>query len=720
MKIMEEVNNNRSSIVSVYLLLAIVTLIVYIQVAGHEFVSFDDDWYIYNNPYVKSGLTSESIQWAFGFTEQVDMTANWHPLTALSHIVDGQLYGLDPTGHHVTNVILHIVNGWLLFMVLKLMTKRLWPSAFVAALFALHPLHVESVAWASERKDVLSTLFWLLTMIAYTKYVKRPGIIRYLLIMLAMAFGLLAKPMLVTLPFVLLLLDYWPLNRFEWKRLPKLVLEKVPLFLLSAAMCIVILLAQRTSLAVAAKTELPFNIRIANALVSYLKYIGKTLWPKDLAFFYPLPLQKLPLWIPAISLLVLIIISVTVLMVKKRYLLTGWFWYLGTLVPVIGIVQIGRQAMADRYTYVPLIGLFIVIAWGLPDLLDRVRNKRPILSVLSIASLLIISMISFVQVKYWANSVALYERATKVENNWWAHHLLANELLKKGQFDKAVENYERALEIRPGSVEAMKDLAYAYLYNKKYQEAINLYLQFLPELPEITGPPDTSQISSNFVPQTAKEDATLRFYIESRLNIAIAYEEIGKLDEAVKHLMDLLRIKPGHALGHKNLGLVFLRQNKLDKAIEHFNKAIELEPKSYRLRYELGHAYLSKDMPNEAVDEYMKVLTAYPKWSGLMATVANIIATNKDCKYYDPKHALKLAQSSCELENYQHAGLLDNLAAIYAVNNDYVNAVASAQEALDIAIAKKQNAFADQIKKRLEIYKTQKAKAAIPSEKNSN
>lgn len=354
----------------------------YWGVKDNEFVNYDDDEYVTQNSHVQAGLTSEGIVWAFTTTH----AANWHPLTWLSHMFDYQLFGPNPQGHHLTSLLLHILNSILLFLVLRRMTDALWQSAFVAVLFALHPLHVESVAWVAERKDILSTFFWILTMWAYVRYVERPGSTRYLMVALPLALGLMAKPMLVTLPFVLLLLDIWPLGRIDLSEygdasrdkrdkrprtgivLMRLAKEKIPLFALVAASCLVTFAAQRSGGAVQPMESLPFMDRVVNAIVSYFLYIEKMVWPTDMAFFYPYPVHTLPLWQPLGAGLLLLVITVLVIRTARRkpFLLVGWFWYLGTLIPVIGLVQVGGQAMADRYTYVPYIGLFMVVAWGVP------------------------------------------------------------------------------------------------------------------------------------------------------------------------------------------------------------------------------------------------------------------------------------------------------------------------------------------------------------------
>ncbi len=453
----------------VCLLLLSVTLAVYWQIGDHQFTNYDDTLYVTDNPHVKPGLAGGSVIWAFTATEE----ANWHPLTWLSHMVDCQLFGLRPRGHFLTSLFLHLANVLLLFAVLKRMTGALWRSAFVSALFALHPLHVESVAWVAERKDVLSTLFWLLTMLAYARYVERPTRARYVLTLVAFTLGLMAKPMLVTLPFVLLLLDYWPLDRMAYggkgddppkrtrkrthsceQRLPlsRLVWEKIPFFALAAISSVVTFSFQQRAGAMADMEIFPLSSRIANALVSYLRYMGKIIWPSDLAVLYPHPGTSLPLWWGAAAGLALLGLSILVVLVIRRrpYLAVGWLWYVGTLVPVIGLVQVGVQAYADRYTYVPLIGLFIMIAWGVPDLVGRWAQTRTVLAVLAATALAALTACTWIQLGYWKDSVSLFTHTLQVTTkNYVAHNNLGNALADRGEVEAAISQYTEALRIKP-------------------------------------------------------------------------------------------------------------------------------------------------------------------------------------------------------------------------------------------------------------------------------
>ena len=544
--------SNKSWVFPICLVLVLAALAVFWQVHHHEFIDFDDDDYIYDNNYVRPGLTREGLVYAFTSHDLGD----WHPLTMLSHMLDCQLYELDPGGHHLTSVLFHVANTLLLFIVLNSMTGSLWPSAFVAAAFALHPLHVESVSWASERKDVLSTFFGMLTMAAYLRYIRHPGIGRYLLTLLAFVLGLMAKPMLVTLPFVLLLLDYWPLGRLQWgsestgKGLPLskgvkigfqrtslwyLIVEKIPFFAISAVISVVTFLFERSVGVVESTISYPAVYRIENALVAYMVYIEKMFWPARLAVFYPHPLGGLPAWKVAGSALLLVFITAAVICKRKQrpYLVVGWLWYIGTLVPVIGFVQIGLQAIADRYTYIPLTGLFIIIAWGIPDLLARLRNRKFILSISAGVILTALGVTAWFQVKHWRNDITLYRHAASViKDNWWAHHGLGSALKKQGSFDEANREFGKALQI-------------------EIDNAIGKWKNVLRYKPA---------------------DA------EAHLNLGLALIWKKKFDDAIEHLNQALKARPDWAEAYYCLGLAFDQQGNYPLAIQHYNEAIRLRP----------------------------------------------------------------------------------------------------------------------------------------------
>jgi len=480
-------------------------------------ISFDDNVYITQNSFVQKGLCSESIIWAF----TTGRASNWHPVTWLSHILDFELYGMNPGGHHLTNLLFHIINALLLFFFFRQMTGALWQSSFVAALFALHPLHVESVAWISERKDVLSTFFWILTMMSYIGYAKNRSLIRYLLTILLFILGLMTKPMLVTLPFVLLLLDYWIINinktEYHYQTIKtdphishfsfftfhfQLLTEKIPFFILSAISSIATFFVQRAGGAVSSLDACPFNLRIANAIVSYSDYIKKMIFPYDLAFLYPFP-KTISVWQTAAASLLIIFISFTAIwnMKKFPYIIVGWLWYMGTLVPVIGLVQVGLQSMADRYTYIPLIGLFIIIAWGIPDFIKEICSQilnffktqidfiriKIWLSILSGLLISVFMIVTWLQAHYWENSMILLANALRVTtDNKIAHYLMGNSLMSQRRFDEAIQHYSETLRIDPNFIEALNNLGVSFVHKGKTDDAIFCFQEVLRIKPELT------------------------------------------------------------------------------------------------------------------------------------------------------------------------------------------------------------------------------------------
>ncbi|UCF42749.1 MAG: tetratricopeptide repeat protein [Planctomycetota bacterium] len=549
--------------------LALGTVIAYEHLYHGDFVDYDDDMYVTENPHVKNGITGDSISWAF----TTGHAYNWHPLTWLSHMLDCQLFGSRPGWHHLTNLLLHIVNTLLLFGVLKRITGALWASGFVAAAFALHPLHVESVAWISERKDVLGTLFWLLTMAAYVRYVRRPGLSRYLLTVLCFALGLMAKPMLVTLPFVLLLLDYWPLGRLQleqatkdaepqggksanissqWQAFRRLVWEKVPFLALAAISSIVTFCVQRSGGTVVQTGMLSLDVRMANALVSYLRYIKKMIYPSQLAVFYPYRSLSLLLAIACFAILVFITVAVVYLGRRRRYLLVGWFWYVGTLVPVIGIVQVGSQSIADRYTYVPLIGLFIIIAWGAGDVSARWRYQKIVLGICSAIALTGLLISTQMQVRHWQNSFTLFEHTLAVtEDNSITHNHYGAFLLEQGRFGKALAQFNEALRISPGFHEAHKNKGSVLLDMGKFDEAIATFNELLLAAPD---------------------------WPDAHYWLGVAYARRGAYQQAVKPFKEALRLRPDWPEAYNDLALVYLLLGNYDLAIENYKEALRLRP----------------------------------------------------------------------------------------------------------------------------------------------
>jgi tetratricopeptide (TPR) repeat protein len=569
----------RAHLALVCVVLGVVTAVVYAPVAGHDF-AIDVDEYIADNPHVRDGLSARGALRALTLVH----AHNWHPLTWISHMVDVELHGLTPGGHHVTNVIFHVVNALFLLVVLRRMTGRLWAPAFVAGLFALHPLHVESVAWILERKDVLSMFFLLLTLWAYTRYAERPGWKRYSLTLLLFVLGLMSKPMLVTLPFVLLLLDYWPLGRIAGPaKSGGLLWEKAPFLALSFAVSVVAYIAQGD--AVASLERVALGSRVANAFLSYVGYIRDLLWPGSLAFYYPFPETVHP-WRIAGAALLVTIVSVLCLFAgrKHRFLTVGWLWYLGTLVPVIGLVQIGGQARADRYTYLPLIGLFIVIAWGLPELLKRWRRHNLLLGIGAAVVLIAVAAVTRTQVGYWKDTITLLQRSASVtRDNYFAHYNLGNHLKRAGRLDEAIRHYEEALEVRPRAADARYNLANTLKLQGRTAEAAEGYGETLRIDPDYAGA--LHGLGSIRLGQERLEEAAALLLRAARLqpdaeilnDLGIVLLAQERVDEAVAHFREALRLQPD-AIRHNSLGVALMRQGELEQAITHFRAALALEP----------------------------------------------------------------------------------------------------------------------------------------------
>ncbi len=462
--------------------LSLLILLVYWPVLSCDFINYDDPFYVTANSHVTAGLSIDSIRWAF----TTFFFYNWHPITWISHMLDVQLFGLNPLGHHLTSLLLHIANSLLLFILFRKMTRSTWKSASVALLFALHPLHVQSVAWVAERKDVLSTFFWLLVMLAYTAYASKPKLAAYLLCILLFICGLMAKPMLVTLPFVLLLMDFWPLGRLSWNvsisadtakvvrqcSFSHLLLEKLPFAGLAIASSIVTFLAQKQGGAV--HEDRLLSVDVGNALVSYLQYALKMLWPSRLAVYYPYNPSAISAWQVAVALISLLVATALAIRFGRRfpYIAVGWLWYLGTFVPVIGFLRIGEQAMADRYTYIPLIGLFIIAVWGIADLTQRLRIPKAIIMAVMGIVLIACSVITNLQTRLWHDSVTLFSHAVAVtENNWIAHKNLAAALAKQGNYAEALNHATESLRIKPEPLEFVSQ-GWLYLQLGNYEKAV--------------------------------------------------------------------------------------------------------------------------------------------------------------------------------------------------------------------------------------------------------
>ncbi len=577
----------KKQLLLIYLFLTAATLIAFRQLNQCDFINYDDPLYVTENIHIRHGITTEAIRWAF----TTGCAANWHPVTWISHMLDVQLFGLKPRWHHLTNLLFHIANTLLLFFVFHRMTKAPWKSAFVAALFALHPLHVESVAWVAERKDVLSTFFWMLTMCAYVHYVGRPRLKSYLAVFTCLALGLMAKPMLVTLPFVLLLLDFWPLRRFEQKTSDKyqralirsLLIEKIPLFALAALSSIATFIAQKKGGAVVSLEGIAPGVRIANAFVSYIIYIGKTIWPDNLAVFYPHP-GLWPFWQVLGAVLSLIAVTAIVIRWAKRfpYLAMGWLWFAGTLVPVIGIVQVGRQAMADRYTYVPLIGLFVIAAWGIPELLKNWRYRKEALLGAQAIILPCLLIVTSTQTGYWRNSIELYDHALKVtSNNDTIYNNRGEAYCGLGNLRRAIPDFDKAVEINPHYAEAYfnRGITYGKLGNQR--QAIEDFER------------------ANEACSERKEPYYIRGF---------AYSELGDFREAIENYDRAIEINSVNAEAYNGRGDAYGKLGDFRRAISDYDRAIGINPRYATALNNRGFAYGALGNYKQAIEDYTRAI----------------------------------------------------------------------------------------------------------------
>jgi Flp pilus assembly protein TadD len=548
------------------LLLAALVVLIYAQAGGHDFLVCDDDRYVYDNARVRGGLTADGVAWAFSSTE----TYNWHPLTWISHMADVSLFGLAPGPHHLVNVFLHAANAILLFLLLARLTGASWRSFFAAALFAVHPLHVEPVAWIAERKELLCACFFLLSLLAYERYARHGGTARYLAVVILFVLSLLSKPMSVTLPFVLLLLDHWPLGRLalpETDRLPvrRLLVEKIPFFLLSAAACLVTLLAQREGGSVVPLETIPFPWRVANALVSCATYLSQTLWPASLGVYYPHPGRNLPAWQVVASILLLASVSWAVFRERCRrpWLSTGWLWYLVMLLPVVGLIQVGGQARADRYTYLPLVGIFIAVSWLAADLSSGRSYKRmlPWAGGLMVAAL---AATSWRQAGYWKDSVTLFSRAVEVAGeNRFASFNLGFAYEKRGRLAEAMAQYREVLRLAPDDEETLYKMGVLHGRTGRLGEAVAFFR-------------DAARVR----PSDAR----------AWRGLALALSETGRPEEAVAAYREAARLEPGNAATWNNLGAALEKLGRRQDAADAWRQALRIDPAYAKARDNLERA----------------------------------------------------------------------------------------------------------------------------------
>ena len=752
-----EFSGSKKTRALICLLLAVVTLGVYWQVHGFGFVNLDDTDYVTENPMVKRGLTFGGIVWAFTHFH----SSNWHPLTWISHMLDCQLFGLNPAGPHIVNVLFHAANSVLLFLLLQRLTGTQWRSAIVAGLFAWHPLHVESVAWISERKDVLSTFFGLLSLLAYTKYadeMKTQGTKirgwRALSIGL-FALSLLAKPMLVTLSFVMLLLDLWPLQRIDnhgWrtflsKAYGRLVKEKLPWFALVTASCAVTLAAQAPVMATAAR--FPIGVRLVNAIESYFWYAEKTFWPTKLAAFYPMEYERqlLPFILMVLWLVVACIVAV--LAIRRRpFLFVGWFWFIGTLVPVVGLVQVGSQGMADRYSYVPLIGLFIVIVWTAHDIFNRSKTSAAIGGLTASAALAALTVATYFQAGHWKSTFTLFSHAVAVtDNNDFALAGLGGALYEMKRDDDALKMYRLSLEINPRAADVHKDMGLALARKGDSEAALQEYEKAVELEPG-------NAVLQNFLAETLaareKNDQALPHFIEAaRLkpdnaqfqnDLAVALVAAGKRAEATEHYQWAALLEPGNARYQNNLATALLRTGDFAAALEHYRAAIAADPKFaepcsnlgalffYRrqyddaaqqyqhamqlnptdagIRFNAARTFLKLHDVKNALAQFTEAARLRPDWPDPLNAQAWVLATAMEDKTRNGAEAVKLAEKAVDLSFHQQALALNTLAAAYAEAGRFDDATNTANQALELATHSNQTHLVGKIQHALDLYKT--------------
>jgi len=733
---------------AICLALAAITFAVFGQTLRHEFVNFDDNTYVYENARVAGGLSWKGLAWVFTHPD----CSLYHPLTMLSLMADHQFHGLHPGGYHLTNVLLHTASVLLLFLVLRQMTGALWRSAFVAAVFAVHPLRAESVAWVSERKDVLGTFFFMLTLGAYVYYVCKPNSLgRYLVVAAAFVLALLSKPTVVTLPFVLLLLDYWPLQRKEPVR--RLLMEKLPLLALAAGACaLTVLAADKEVTSNNASISLP--ARLGNAVVSYAVYLRQMVWPEGLAPFYPRPEQGYPVWTVALSLLLLVLISggVWALRRKRPWLLAGWLWYLVMLTPMIGIVQMGSFAHADRMTYLPQIGICVALTW----LVAEWRVNRTALGGLMTGVLAVLMICAWKQTAYWRDSETLWTHTLAcTTRNLLGHLHLGSAFLEKKRPEDAITQFQSALQINPGYAEAHNNLGIAFSQTGRIDEAIAQYqkaLQIKPDDAEAH-----CSLGIVFSKKGKVDDAITQFqlalqmdpdYAPGQFDLGNALLQAGKVDEAITRFQNVLQIRPGYAPAYFNLGEAFLEAGKLDEAIAYYQKAfateadpnqsLQIPPDYAKAHYNFGNALLQKGKMDEAITQYQSALQINPGYADAHLNIGGILlqkgkadeaiaqfqqelqiapnspqalnnlawllTTCPNPALRNGRKAVELATQANALTGGENPIVLHTLAAAFAEAGRFGDAVQSAQKAMALARAAGQQDLAEHLNDELKRY----------------
>jgi protein O-mannosyl-transferase len=746
------------STITVCLLLAALTLLCYWPVLSHQFVCLDDEHYLFDSGYVAKGLTWSGVVWSL----QTGYFCNWHPLTWLSYMLDAQIYGMSPGGFHLTNLLFHIANSVLLFFFLKSMTQRLWPSALVAALFAWHPLHVESVAWVSERKDVLSTFFFLLTLFCYFRYVKereisppRPNHVSryYLLSLLLFILALASKQMVVTLPCVLLLLDFWPLQRISLNTRREdfvssalvLLREKLPFFALALAASAVAFAVQKASGSVSSLETLPLQLRIANSLFAYVAYLSNTFWPANLCAVYPLSHLSV-IGVLAAAILLAAVSAFFVFRIRQDpFLLVGWFWFVGTLVPVIGLIQVGSQSRADRYMYIPAIGLSIALIWGIDALFHSWPRRFQFLAVLSIAGLAACLFCTRVQMGYWHDSETLFRHAiVAVPNNYLGYNGLGKALDDLGRKDEAIRACKEAIRLVPEYSEAQYNLGTILLRLGKPEEALPHFKTALQETPNNANAHEN--LGNAYLKMDKLAQATAEYASAAVLApdnpvflqvLGIALLRQSKWSEAATVLTEALKLDPKNADANRNFGIALVNQGKRVEAIRYFSEAVRLQPNNSDIRFNLGLALLEENRPQQAAEQlieclrinpnetrshyrlavalsqqhktrdaifhYHETIRLTPEFPDALNDLAHLLACAPDADLRDGTEAVKLAEKACAMTDNQQAGMLTTLAAAYAEAGRFQDAIAAAQKAHALAASSGQSALAAKAGELLEL-----------------
>ncbi len=683
--------NQKQIIVFITVTLILATLVAYEPVRRNSFVEYDDNDYIVNNPLVTSGITLESLGKAF--TQPHFFM--WHPLTTISHMLDYQLFGLNPLGHHLVSLLFHIVNALLLFWILNSLTGTMWLNAFIAAVFALHPVQVESVAWAAERKTVISGLFWLLTMAAYIRYAKQPGFGRYLAVLLVFGLCIMTKPVVVTLPFALLLLDYWPLERVRWgqknKSVAKIILnqkstgwlvaEKIPLLGMSAFLSVMTFVAQRQGGVVPTLERMPMDYRIANMFLSYIRYIGKLIWPSNLAVCYPHPHVTFSnLWAIACAILFIAITVVIVYYIgrRRKYAAVGWLWFVGTLVPVIGLVQSGAQAMANRYMYIPMLGLLIIVGWGIKDYIDKQPKARIAAIILAGAALFSLLVLTRMQVKHWQNTLTLFEYTLNVTgDNPVAENGYGAALFNAGRLEEAQPHLRKAVRLAPAFPAAIANLAKVYMEQGNYNETVAC-------LDEI--------IKHN-------EGTADTYY-----NMGTALSLLQRYDEAIKYFKKALELNPNDPDTHKRMGIVLLVMGRNNEAIARLNDSLRIKSNQVEVYTNLGTAYSQLGQYEKAIQNWTKALELQPNSVDVLNNMGLALAAFGNVTAEKANQAIAYAHRACELTGYNNAEYLDTLGVAMAAAGKFEEAKTIAAQALNIAKTSGQEKLAGEIGNRIKLY----------------